>query len=147
MKPIILQELNMWTDLRVGNIIQYIQYPVNIQENYNWPLPPLQFQSEWGGSEEKVFVFVIKQLFQDKHVEQIPITDRNKSLTVGVERCRHAPPSFVMWLVNFMRGLAPPHSASTNSRIAMATQGRGKPNQTTWELWTERQSHQILIFF
>lgn len=56
--------------------------------------------------------------------------------TVGVERWRHAPPSLVMWLVNFMRGLAPPHSASTNSRIAMATQGRGnfRTDQSTWKL-------------
>lgn len=68
-----------------------------------------------------------------------------KLLTVGVERCRHAPPSLVMWPVNFMRGLAPPHSASTNSRIAMATQGRGKPNQTTWEL--RREWIDALLFF
>lgn len=51
-------------------------------------------------------------------------------LTVGVERCRHAPDSLVMWPVSFMRGLAPPHSASTSSRIAMATQGCGRPNQS-----------------
>lgn len=119
-----------------------------VKECKHWPLLQLQFQWQWGESEKKkektrlqnnychicCQADFVGRFSADKFNSIELLMNIYKLLTVGVERCRHAPPSLVMWLVNFMRGLAPPHSASTNSRIAMATQGWSKPNQTTWEL-------------